>query len=975
MGAAQSIASINPMKILWEWLRMVDAGRHRLLWGLFLVIALGQYGAAAESGWLGVQVKPIEIKNMRAVNMVYGRGNVVVVADVAKGSPGEQLGIKPDDVILSVNYKNIGSVDEFNAAVAALSPGDRIALSVVHPKEKAQTLTGVLGKYPEGTAPAAAAPPPVAAALVRGRGMPVANPPAAISSAPSAPIPPAAPAAIPPAKPSARIFAPTGQQSLSAIALSPDGRYILSAGHGQSTIQLWDAATGRELETLAGHAENGFGNHALAFSPDGRMAISGGYDKTVRLWEIPSGKLISTCLGHTGMIFAVAFSPDGRTAASGSKDNTVKLWNVGSGQEIRTLAGHTDAVGSLAFSPDGRYLLTGGFDKTVRLWDTGTGEALKTFTGHQWQIASVGFSPDGKYGFSRSGDRIVKLWDIAKGRESRTFSADDVDAQGVPLGSQMVVSGEFSPDGRYMLTTGREGAIRLWDLPAGKVIKVFWGHTGWVPALAFSKDCRSILSAGADGSIRLWSLNQRNETAQFISLAQGEWVVLTGEGYYNSSLNAHKFLNILLNGKIYGIDQFYDVFYRPDIVAAKLRGDDITGLISLTLDEAIRTPPPTVEFASMPGETPDAKVKICYRVKSTGGGIGEVRLFHNGKLIESDGYYKEAARGAGTMQLASLSSAGIYENMRNIKVVGNQAAGPINSTAKGEQFEGCEEVDAIPGENEISISAFNSSNTVQSFMQTANFNSTVRPEDAHLYILAIGIDQYRDPSIGLKYAAKDAGDIKAKLLTQSATLFKPQNIHCELITDRGATKSSILNAITGIAERIRPADSFILFVAGHGILLQNQYYIITNDFDGAVNSASMISSNEIVEVSKKIKSLNQLFIFDTCHAGGVDTIINGLYDARISVLAKKMGLHIYASANGRQAAMDGYKGNGLFTHTLLDGLNNNREADLNKDGKVTIAGLGEYSKTQTTNLSRQIGYSQTPLIINFGKDAPLYLLK
>ena len=191
-------------------------------------------------------------------------------------------------------------------------------------------------------------------------------------------------------------------------------------------------------------------------------------------------------------------------------------------------------------------------------------------------------------------------------------------------------------------------------------------------------------------------------------------------------------------------------------------------------------------------------------------------------------------------------------------------------------------------------------------MQTANFNSTVRPEDAHLYILAIGIDQYRDPSIGLKYAAKDAGDIKEKLLVQSATLFKPQNIHCELITDRGATKPSILNAITGIAERIRPADSFILFVAGHGILLQNQYYIITNDFDGAVNSASMISSNEIVEVSKKIKSLNQLFIFDTCHAGGVDTIINGLYDARISVLAKKMGLHIYASANGRQAAMDGY---------------------------------------------------------------------
>jgi hypothetical protein len=116
-------------------------------------------------------------------------------------------------------------------------------------------------------------------------------------------------------------------------------------------------------------------------------------------------------------------------------------------------------------------------------------------------------------------------------------------------------------------------------------------------------------------------------------------------------------------------------------------------------------------------------------------------------------------------------------------------------------------------------------------------------------------------------------------------------------------------------------------------------------------------------------------IFDTCHAGGVDTIISGLYDARMSVLAKKMGLHIYASANDKQAAMDGYKGNGLFTYTLLDGLNNNKEADKYKDGKVSIVGLGEYSRRMTTTISKQIGHEQTPLIINFGKDSPIYKLQ
>ncbi|MDD5170143.1 MAG: caspase family protein, partial [Syntrophales bacterium] len=138
---------------------------------------------------------------------------------------------------------------------------------------------------------------------------------------------------------------------------------------------------------------------------------------------------------------------------------------------------------------------------------------------------------------------------------------------------------------------------------------------------------------------------------------------------------------------------------------------------------------------------------------------------------------------------------------------------------------------------------------------------------------------------------------------------------------------------------------------------------------------SMIGSNEIVEMSKKIKSLSQLFIFDTCHAGGMDYIVSGLYDARMSVLAKKMGLHIYASASDKQAAMDGYKGNGLFTYTLLAGLSNNREADKNNDGKVSVVGLGEYSKKMTMKISKEISHSQTPLIINFGKDSPLYKLR
>jgi hypothetical protein len=81
--------------------------------------------------------------------------------------------------------------------------------------------------------------------------------------------------------------------------------------------------------------------------------------------------------------------------------------------------------------------------------------------------------------------------------------------------------------------------------------------------------------------------------------------------------------------------------------------------------------------------------------------------------------------------------------------------------------------------------------------------------------------------------------------------------------------------------------------------------MLTHDYGGMIREKNTINSNAIIEMSKKVKSLSRLFIFDTCHAGDVDYIVSGLYDARMSVLAKKMGLPIYTSANDKQTAMDG----------------------------------------------------------------------
>jgi len=766
--------------------------------------------------------------------------------------------------------------------------------------------------------------------------------------------------------------------AVGSIDISPTGRYALS-GSFDSFI-LWDIQQGNHVKTFNHEGVTGF-TVPVAFSPDGKHFASGG--KETMIWDLSSKQATMTFSNSSSI--AIAFSADGGKLLvatfppSGSFQKVptnIKTFDVATGKEIENFKPHHN-VRSLAYSSDGEYILSGGDDGHVTLWNS-HGESIKTVRGVEGtapftypSVSTVSFSADGRYALSGGGDNIVRLWNAKNLTPIGTFIGH--------TGYFGVNSAVFSPDGKYVLSAGLNGIIKMWDLAARNEWKSFSGNIVSTQAGAkakFSPNGKYVISVG-DASTRIWDVSTGEEIASMIAFKDGEWIVITREGYYNASARgAEQYLSIKLADHEYSVDQFYDVFYRPDIVTAKMSGQDISGLISITMKDAIKNPPPALEFTSKLSDTTQSKVKLCYRIKSTGGGIGEVRLFHNGKLVQSDGFYREVTKtSTGTTPLALLNSRSIYADMRSLNIKAKTDVALITSKFKGDLFEDCKEIDAIAGENEISVSAFNSSNTVQSYIKTIKFNSGVKSEDPHLYVLSIGIDRYKDSSVNLRYAAKDARDMEEKIKVQSATLYNSLNIHHELLTDREAAKTNIAKTIDDLAAKIKPQDSFILFVAGHGVLLQNQYYLLTHDFDGQVSADSMISSNEIVEASKKIKSLSQLFIFDTCHSGGVDTIVSGLYDARMSVLAKKMGLHIYASANDKQTAMDGYRGNGLFTHVLLDGLNNNREADKYKDGKVTIAGLGEYSKNKTTNLSKEIGHVQTPLIINFGKDSPLYKLQ
>ena len=196
---------------------------------------------------------------------------------------------------------------------------------------------------------------------------------------------------------------------VSKAVFSADGKRVLSGSgfpNGDSTMRLWDVETGREIRQYRNDGTNWvFG---VALSHDGKQALSAN-SVGLTLWDVETGAVLHRMdFDSTNKtVLTVAFSPDGKRAVSGGVDRVVRLWDLASGAQIRTLTGHLGRVMSVAFSPDGSQIVSCGLDedKTVRLWNTETGKEILRLEGHTAGVESVAFTPDG----SRIGVGIAQL--------------------------------------------------------------------------------------------------------------------------------------------------------------------------------------------------------------------------------------------------------------------------------------------------------------------------------------------------------------------------------------------------------------------------------------------------------------------------------------------------------------------------------------------------------------------------------------
>jgi eukaryotic-like serine/threonine-protein kinase len=280
-----------------------------------------------------------------------------------------------------------------------------------------------------------------------------------------------------------------------AVAISLDGRRVVSGG-SDGVARLWDAASGREVFALR---ESNGAIWGVAFSPDGRRIATGSSGRTVGVWDAESGRRLRTIEGHRALVRSVAFSPDGRRLVSAAYDNTARVWDAGTGSQLAVLAGHTSFVTRAVFSPDGRRIATAGVDATVRLWDAATWEQVQLLRGHSGSVWDVAFSGDGPDVASVGEDGTVKLWRATPHGMPRLLDRPD----------RRIRRTEGSADGRVLAVLGEDGALEVWDTETDRRLCVVAG----------SYDDHSRFTLSGDGNLLAVRVGWR--TVRAIQTADG----------------------------------------------------------------------------------------------------------------------------------------------------------------------------------------------------------------------------------------------------------------------------------------------------------------------------------------------------------------------------------------------------------------------------------------------------------------------
>ena len=848
-------------------------------------------------------------------------------------------------------------------------------------------------------------------------------------------------------------FSSGGTTGIVDLAVTADGSNALAAME-DGTVKVWDLTTGQLLRSLPGPAQS-----SIAVSrTDGLVATAGAGDGTVTIWEFMTGRkrlMVKAPKGDDEDVLdrtVVSLSSDGGLLAVGIR-NQLCVFDVASGKElhrqsfgsfmdalepivspfsyVQTLMQHGREnirrqhwIRALSLSPDGQYLAT-STDSGITLLAAKTGKAERN-------VAWAGFGGTTKaedeefrlvnsassvhnLAFSGDGEALVGVgpnwkgrWDglhpgIFKRIGEFMFTGQPMIAKGGDLKRELGYRGlALSLDGK-LAAIGHGRLVKMWDADANRDIRNLVGHTANVTAVAMTADGRLVVSGGEDGILKIWDSATGREIASLVALGNEDYVTVTPDQYYRASNHRLRGVSFRVKGQLYPFEQFDLRLNRPDIVLNRL------GRASNELVESYRSA----------YERRLKKMQLTETMLGTDFHLPELELVTTDVPVSVD---------ISTLHLRVEATDSKYK-LDRLNVFVNDV--PIYGTAglplPNKQLQTVEHdlhIPLVSGRNKVQVSVLNEQG-VESLKQTVYTSSTAQATRPEVFVVGIGVSEYKDKTYNLRYAAKDANDLLAAYKSIEQRPGSTSKVHVLSLTDEKATKAGIINAKRWLAQS-KVNDLVVVFAAGHGMTDEkSDYYFGTYDINPQQPAAQGLPYDEFENLLDGIPALQKVLLLDTCFSGEIEkdqpmvvtqaeTGASGTVKMRafkaargVSVvggdqptataggaagaprlsaemlrfqqdwfadLRRGTGAAVISSSSGNEYSLEGEQWkNGVFTYSLLNGLKNH-QADTNKDRVITVSELQAYVIEQVRKLT-QGGQNPTVRHENLEYDFAVYEVK
>ena len=762
-----------------------------------------------------------------------------------------------------------------------------------------------------------------------------------------------------------RIVRVIGRRSeyLTSSAISSDNRYFVT-GTTDGTISLFNVSNCSLIWEIKGHQKTVTN---LYFSQDCNSIISSSYDGTIKLWKTSSGEPEMFFKEDKNHFTAAIITQDGTQFISGSRDKKIKIWNRKTGELIKTLD-EGEYIQSLAISPDGKMLLCGS-DGIVSIWNLKTNKRIQYIRVHG-SDSNVAVSPDGKYGVSGgyAGTRILRgnteptiypalvIFDLSTGKVIHK-----IEPHKNPTGSVYDRHITFLPDGKHFITVGANSVIKIWDVTTGQLVDSHENFNSRISALSVFPDGNKILIAQNNGVQSIYNLSKKETNSSFVRGKEKSQLIWTHEGYFSGNEALAKENVYIINGlTTYSIDQFFDTYYRPDIVQTKLIGKNISSLLrnksiehtSVLLPDVYLESGSNNNFQRITDNTVNYNIKngqIELRVNALdiGGGAEDIRLYHNGTRVTG--------------------------NSRGLSV--------IKDSAQRDRIIETFTIKLVDGNNTFRALAFSSNRIESKNIEFSLYYKAPTRVDTTLWVLSIGINKYKNPKYNLNYAVSDAESFVHAVQKSGSKLFN--KVEKNILINENATRQKIIQAIQDIQKESKPEDLFIFFYAGHGIALEQSSSGLSEFFFIPTNITQMTDKQQVESVGisgpdfeglvSSIPARKQFLVLDACNSGAINEafgVRGAAEEIALSRLSRATGSALIAASRENQNAQE-FKtlGQGALTKAILDGLGGKAQQT---NGQITVGSLKSYVESALPELTEQYaGSVQYPTGFIFGQDFPI----